>query len=154
MSFREVKIQRDKACPVCGDNPTIKELIDYEQFCGLGMGQEEPEASTSDVPEISAQELKKLIESANGKKPNIIDVRESYEYDISKLPGSTLIPLGSLMEHVNELDSSKEYIVHCRSGARSAKAIKQLQKIGFKKLKNLKGGINAYAELDTRIPKY
>jgi sulfur-carrier protein adenylyltransferase/sulfurtransferase len=90
----------------------------------------------------------------NGRKINIIDVREPYEYDISKIEGSKLIPLGEIMDHVNELDSSQEYIVHCRSGARSAKAIQQLQKIGFKKLKNLKGGINAWADIDPSVAKY
>ncbi|OVE76790.1 molybdenum cofactor biosynthesis protein MoeB, partial [bacterium F11] len=148
MSFREVKIRRDTECPVCGDNPSIKELIDYEQFCGLGMGQEAPEETASDVPEITPQDFKTILDRGNGKKPEIIDVREPYEFEISNLPGAKLIPLGMLMDRVNELDSSKEYIVHCRSGARSAKAIRQLQQIGFKKLKNLKGGINALADLD------
>ncbi|MFN0118632.1 MAG: molybdopterin-synthase adenylyltransferase MoeB [Elusimicrobiota bacterium] len=153
MSFREVKIRRDPTCPVCGDNPTIKELIDYEQFCGIGLGMEAPEANTDGVQEITVEELKNLY-AKNGKALNIIDVREPYEYEISKLPGTQLIPLGTLMDHVNELDSSKEYIIHCRSGARSAKAIQQLQKLGFKKLKNLKGGINAYADIDSSIAKY
>lgn len=153
MTFRELKIRRDPECPVCGDNPTIKELIDYEQFCGLGMGQEAPEVETGTVPEITPAELKQLIDK-NGKKINIIDVREPYEYEISRLPGTKLIPLGQLMDHVNELDSSQEYIIHCRSGARSAKAILQLQKLGFKKLKNLKGGINAWADMDPTVPKY
>lgn len=153
MTFREVKIRRDPDCPVCGDHPTIKQLIDYEQFCGLGLGQEAPDAKTDDVPEITPQELKALLDK-NGKKVNILDVREPYEYDISRLPGSKLIPLGQLMDHVNELDSSQEYVVHCRSGVRSAKAIRQLQQIGFKKLKNLKGGINAWADVDPSVPKY
>lgn len=153
MSFREVKIRRDKDCPVCGDHPTITKLIDYEQFCGLGLGQEAPEENYNGVPEITAVEMKKLMDT-NGKKLNIIDVREPYEYEISKIEGAKLIPLGTLMDHVNELDSSKEYIIHCRSGARSAKAIQQLQKIGFKKLKNLKGGINAWADVDPTVAKY
>lgn len=153
MTFRELKIQRDPECPVCGDKPTITKLVDYEQFCGLGLGQEAPEVNTQGVPEITVQEFKKLRD-ANGKKLNILDVREPYEYDISKIEGSQLIPLGSLMDRVSELDSSKEYIVHCRSGARSAKAIQQLQKMGFKKLKNLVGGINAWADVDPTVAKY
>ncbi len=153
MTFRELKIQRDPSCPVCGDKPTITKLIDYEQFCGLGLGQEAPDADITGVQEISAKDFKVLIDK-NGKQLNIIDVREPYEYDISRIQGAKLIPLGTLMDHVNELDSSKEYIIHCRSGARSAKAIQQLQKLGFRKLKNLAGGINAYADLDPRIPKY
>jgi len=153
MTFREVKIRRDKNCPVCGDHPTIKAPIDYEQFCGIGLGLEAPVAKTDDVPEITPVDLKKLLD-ANGKKVNIIDVREPYEFEISRIPGSKLIPLGELMDHVNELDSSQEYIIHCRSGARSAKAIRQLQQIGFKKLKNLAGGINAWADVDPTVPKY
>jgi len=153
MTFREVQIRRDPNCPVCGDKPTITALIDYEQFCGIGLGLEAPVENTNDVPEIEPYELKEMID-AHDKKLNIIDVREPYEYDISKLPGSKLIPLGELMDHVNELDSSKEYVVHCRSGARSAKAIRQLQMLGFKKLKNLAGGINGYADVDPSIPKY
>jgi rhodanese-related sulfurtransferase len=146
-------IKNEPNCPVCGNNPTITELIDYEQFCGLGLGQEAPDTDTTGVQEISAKDFKALVDK-NGKSLNIIDVREPYEYDISRIQGAKLIPLGTLMDHVNELDSSKEYIIHCRSGARSAKAIQQLQKLGFRKLKNLAGGINAYADLDPRIPKY
>lgn len=153
MSFREVKIQRDIYCPVCGDTPTIKELIDYEQFCGLPVGHEAPVEKSDDVPEITPAELKQAMEK-NGKTLNIIDVREPYEYEISRLPGAKLIPLGELMDHLNELDSSKDYVIHCRSGVRSAKAIRQLQQVGFKKLKNLKGGINAWADIDPSVPKY
>lgn len=153
MTFREVKIRRDPECPVCSDKPTITELVDYEQFCGLAIGLEAPVAQTGGVPEITPAELKKLIDN-NGKKVNIIDVREPYEYEISKIAGSKLIPLGEIMDRVSELDSSQEYIVHCRSGARSAKAIQLLQKIGFKKLKNLVGGINAWADVDPTVAKY
>ncbi len=153
MTFREVQIRRDPQCPVCGDNPTITALIDYQQFCGVPVGQESVEEKSNGVAEISAQELKALLDK-NAKGVNLIDVREPYEYDISRLPGAKLIPLGTLMDHVNELDSSKDYVIHCRSGARSAKAILQLQKLGFKKLKNLAGGINAYADIEPSIPKY
>jgi adenylyltransferase/sulfurtransferase len=152
MTFRELKIRRDPGCPVCGDKPTQKGLIDYEQFCGLGMGQEAPEFKADVVPEITTAEFKKLLDS--GKKINVLDVREPYEYEISKIEGSKLIPLGELMNRVSELDPASEYVVHCRSGARSAKAILQLQQKGFKKLKNLKGGINAMADLDSSIAKY
>jgi adenylyltransferase/sulfurtransferase len=152
MTFREVKIRRDPGCPVCGDKPTQKGLIDYEQFCGVGMGQESAATDINAVAEITVEDFKKLLDQ--GKAPKILDVREPYEYDISKIEGSQLIPLGDLARRVNELDSSQEYIVHCRSGARSAKAILQLQKLGFRKLKNLKGGINALADLDPEIAKY
>jgi sulfur-carrier protein adenylyltransferase/sulfurtransferase len=151
MTFRELKIRRDPSCPVCGDNPTVTELIDYQQFCGMGRGEESHEADV--VEQISPEELKALMDKI-GKALNIIDVREPYEYEISQIKGAKLIPLGELMNHVNDLDSSKEYIIHCRSGARSAKAILQLQKIGFKKLKNLAGGINAWADVDPTVAKY
>ncbi len=153
MTFREVKIQRDPECPVCGDKPTITALIDYQEFCGIPVGKESADEKPTGVPEITPIELKKLIDK-NGAALNILDVREPYEYEISKIEGSKLIPLGELLEHVNELDSSKEYIVHCRSGVRSAKAILQLQKLGFKKLKNLVGGINAWADVDPTVAKY
>lgn len=153
MTFRELKIRRDPECPVCGDKPTITELIDYQQFCGVPVGQESAEEDHNGVAEITPKDLKSLLDK-NRKAVNLIDVREPYEYEISKIEGAKLIPLGTLMDHVNELDSSKEYVIHCRSGARSAKAIMQLQKLGFKKLKNLAGGINAYADVEPSIPKY
>lgn len=98
------------------------------------------------IPEITVQELKEVLEK-NPKSVQILDVREPYEHQIAKLPGSKLIPLGELMSRVKELDPNVDYVVHCRSGGRSSKAIEQLQKVGFKKLRNLKGGLNAWADL-------
>jgi adenylyltransferase/sulfurtransferase len=153
MKFREVKLQKDPDCPVCGKNPTITALIDYEQFCGIGLGQEEAAAPTNGLAEISAKELKQKIDKH--EKFVLVDVREPHEYQIAKIPGSKLIPLGDVMQRARELDTADDIVVHCRSGARSAKAIHELQKLGFKRLKNLKGGILAWSQdVDPSVPQY
>lgn len=154
MNFREVKFRRNPKCPVCGDEPTIKELIDYDAFCGLTRGEEKPmDAKESGVPEISVKELKQLQDTK--KTFRLIDVREPNEYQINQIPGSKLIPLGSLPERVHELDSADEIVVHCHFGGRSAKAVQFLQKMGFKKVKNLAGGIDAWSvEIDPKCPRY
>jgi molybdopterin/thiamine biosynthesis adenylyltransferase/rhodanese-related sulfurtransferase len=153
MKFREVKLQKDPDCPVCGKNPSITTLIDYEQFCGIGLGQEEAAVETNGISEISAKELKALIDKK--EKFVLVDVREPHEYDIAKIPGSKLIPLGEVMQRARELDTADNIVVHCRSGARSAKAIHQLQKMGFKRLKNLRGGILAWSQdVDPSVPQY
>jgi adenylyltransferase/sulfurtransferase len=148
MRFEELKLRRDPKCPLCGENPTIKELQDYAAFCGVGRG-EEVEA----VEEIAAAELKRRID--HGEALEVIDVREPHEFAIAKIPGTRLIPLGTLNEHLHELDTAKTYVVHCKSGARSAKAIGQLRRVGFKRLLNLKGGILAWSrEVDPSVPTY
>jgi adenylyltransferase/sulfurtransferase len=150
MRFRELRLKRNPECPVCGDHPTLKKLIDYEEFCGI-RGEEAP-AMTDGISEITATDLKKRLD--RGDKLFILDVREPHEYQICNLNGK-LIPLGELPRRVNELDSSVEMVVHCRSGKRSADAIHFLQQAGFKKLLNLKGGVLAWAdEVDPRMPKY
>jgi adenylyltransferase/sulfurtransferase len=150
MRFRELKLKRNPDCPICGDHRTITKLIDYEEFCGI-RGEEAP-AMTDGIPEITATELK--ARQDRGEKLFILDVREPHEYQICNLNGK-LIPLGELPRRVNELDSSVEMVVHCRSGKRSADAIHFLQTAGFKKLWNLKGGVLAWAdEVDPRMPKY
>jgi molybdopterin/thiamine biosynthesis adenylyltransferase/rhodanese-related sulfurtransferase len=150
MRFRELKLKKSPDCPVCGDHPTLTKLIDYEEFCGI-RGEEAP-AMTDGIPEITATELK--ARQDRGDKLFILDVREPHEYQICNLNGK-LIPLGELPRRVNELDSSVEMVVHCRSGKRSADAIHFLQTAGFKKLWNLKGGVLAWAdEVDPRMPKY
>ena len=150
MRFRELKLKRNPDCPMCGDNRTVTKLIDYEEFCGI-RGEEAP-AMTDGIPEITATELKRRQD--RGEKLFILDVREPHEYQICNLNGK-LIPLGELPRRVNELDSSVEMVVHCRSGKRSADAIHFLQTAGFKKLWNLKGGVLAWAdEVDPRMPKY
>jgi adenylyltransferase/sulfurtransferase len=150
MRFRELKLKRNPECPMCGDHRTITKLIDYEEFCGI-RGEEAP-AMTDGIQEITATELK--ARQDRGDKLFILDVREPHEYQICNLNGK-LIPLGELPRRVNELDSSVEMVVHCRSGKRSADAIHFLQTAGFKKLLNLKGGVLAWAdEVDPRMPKY
>src|SRR5438067_2227488 len=151
MKFRELKLRKNPECPVCGVNPTVTELIDYQQFCGI-RGEETPATANSAIPEIQPEELKRRLDA----KENvfILDVREPHEYQICNL-GGYLIPLGDLPKRVNELDSSREIVAHCRSGVRSAKAVDFLRQAGFKKVRNLAGGILAWADkVDTRMPKY
>ena len=150
MRFRELKLKRNPECPLCGDHRTLTKLIDYEEFCGI-RGEETP-AMTDGIQEITATDLK--ARQDRGDKLFILDVREPHEYQICNLNGK-LIPLGELPRRVNELDSSVEMVVHCRSGKRSADAIHFLQTAGFKKLLNLKGGVLAWAdEVDPRMPEY
>ena len=149
MHFRELRLRKNPDCPACGANPTIHELIDYNQFCGI-RGEEAPQIST--VPEIRPEELKSKLDA--GDDVFILDVREPHEYQICNL-GGYLIPLGDLPARMNELDSSREIVTHCRSGARSAKAVTLLRQAGFTKVKNLAGGILAWSDkVDPSVPKY
>jgi sulfur-carrier protein adenylyltransferase/sulfurtransferase len=149
MKFRELKLRKNPDCPVCGKNPTIKKLIDYQEFCGI-RGEEAPaEVTTS---EMEVEELKQRLD--RGDDLFILDVREPHEYQICNI-GGHLIPLGDLPKRVNELDTSKEIVAHCRSGVRSAKAVNFLRQAGFKKVHNLAGGILAWADrVDPSMPKY
>jgi len=150
MRFRELKLRKNPECPVCGNHPTVTKLIDYAEFCGI-RGEEAPAPQTS-VPEITPRELKSRLD--RGDDLFILDVREPHEYQICNLNGY-LIPLGDLPKRVSELDSSREIIAHCRSGKRSAEATQFLQKAGFRKVLNLKGGILAWSdEVDPAVPKY
>jgi len=152
MQFREFKVRKDPKCPICGENPTIKELIDYEQFCGIPQAQEAEEAEPP-VPTISVEDLKSRIDG--GERFVLLDVREPFEYDIARIPGSTLIPLGELASRMSELDSADEIVIHCKMGGRSATALRQLQEAGFGKLWNVEGGIEAWAEkVDPSTPRY
>jgi molybdopterin/thiamine biosynthesis adenylyltransferase/rhodanese-related sulfurtransferase len=149
MKFRELKLRKNPDCPVCGKNPTVKELIDYNEFCGI-RGEEAPVAN--DVPTISVEELKHKLDAK--ADVFILDVREPHEYQICHLNGY-LIPVGDLPKRVHELDSSREIIAHCRSGVRSARAVNFLRRSGFKKVYNLTGGILAWADkVDPKMPKY
>src|SRR5229473_2084377 len=152
MRFRELKLRKNPDCPVCGDNPTIKELIDYEEFCGVTPPP--PAATENKMEEITATELKQRLD--RGDDIQIIDVREPHEYEIALIPGSRLIPLGQVLNSVNEIDPKRETVVHCKMGGRSAKAIETLQRAGFTgHLINLKGGITAWStEVDPSVPKY
>jgi adenylyltransferase/sulfurtransferase len=149
MRFRELRLQKNPECPLCGPRRTITQLIDYQQFCGV-RGEERP--ANNRIPEIEAEELKRLLE--RGEDVYILDVREPHEYQIVNL-GGHLIPLNELPRRMHELDSSREIVAHCRSGARSARAVEFLQQAGFRKVKNLKGGILAWADrIDRSLPKY
>ncbi|CDM66173.1 ubiquitin-like small modifier protein 1 [Pyrinomonas methylaliphatogenes] len=155
MRFRELKLRKDPNCPVCGPNATIKELIDYEEFCGL-RGQEaaQPTEASETMEEITARELKERLD--RGESIQIIDVREPAEYEIARLPGAKLIPLKEVVNRMGEIDPHRETVVHCKSGVRSAKAIEALKRAGFSgRLLNLKGGITAWSdEVDPSVPKY
>jgi sulfur-carrier protein adenylyltransferase/sulfurtransferase len=152
LRFREFKIRKDPNCPICGDHPTIHELIDYDQFCGIPQADAEA-AKELDVPTITATELKSKVDRKD--KFVLVDVREPFEYEISRIPGSKLIPLAELPARLSELDSADEIVLHCKVGGRSAKALKILQEAGFRKLSNLKGGITAWSdEVDPSTPKY
>jgi len=138
MKFRELKLRKDPDCPVCGTHPTVTQLIDYEQFCGVTPAA--PESITvNNATEITSVELKQRMD--RGEKPMIVDVREPNEYQICRIPGSELIPLGDVPKRFGELDPNEEVIVHCKSGVRSARAADFLRSVGFKRVLNLKGGI-------------
>ena len=150
MKFRELKLRRDPECPICGDHPTITKLIDYQQFCGIPQHKEEPVNVTG---EIDAVALKAKLD--RGDNFTLIDVREPHEFQICRIPGSTLIPLGELPKRLNELDPSAEYVMHCKMGGRSAKAVELLKQSGFKNVTNMTGGITAWSDkVDPTVPKY
>ncbi|CAN5168927.1 molybdopterin-synthase adenylyltransferase MoeB [soil metagenome] len=150
MKFRELKLRKDPNCALCGDNPTIKELIDYEEFCGLKV----PAQETSAFEEITATELKARFD--RGEDFQLIDVREPFEYEIARIPNARLIPLGEVVARLNEIDPAKSAVLQCKGGVRSAKAIENLKAAGFTgRLINLKGGIGAWSdEVDSSVPKY
>ncbi len=150
MKFRELKLRKNPECPVCGAHPTVTKLIDYAEFCGI-RGEEAPSTVTN-IPEISARELKTRLD--RGDDIYVLDVREPHEYQICNINGH-LIPLGELPQRVHELDSSREIVAHCKSGKRSAQAVEFLRNAGFRKISNLKGGILAWSdEVDPSVPKY
>ena len=155
MKFREMKLRKDKDCPICGENPTITKLIDYEQFCGI------PSAAEEDADnakwEISVEEVKQKLD-----KPAsfiLVDVREPSEYDICRIDGSILIPLGKIEEmepkNLKKISKNDQIILHCKAGVRSLKAAKALKQMGFKNIKSMAGGIDAWSDrVDHSIPKY
>jgi rhodanese-related sulfurtransferase len=150
MKFRELKLRKNPDCPGCGTHPTVTKLIDYAEFCGV-RGEEAPTTVTN-VPEITAPELKARLDK--GDDIYVLDVREPHEYQICNINGH-LIPLGELPQRVHELDSSREIVAHCKSGKRSAQAVEFLRGAGFRKISSLKGGILAWSdEVDPTVPKY
>jgi adenylyltransferase/sulfurtransferase len=155
MRFREMRLRRDPACPVCGDDPTVHELIDYERFCGYEPPGAQPENDMFGVPEITPSELKERLD--RGDKLTIIDVREPHEWEIGNLEpqGARLIPMGEVPERMDEISGDDEVVLQCRSGGRSAQVLHFLRAQGYERLLNLKGGILAWSdEVDPSIPKY
>jgi adenylyltransferase/sulfurtransferase len=145
VTFRELKLRRDPQCPVCGENPTIFAPVDYDQFCGT-----QDEAS---VPGISVQEMKRKMDAREAFE--LIDVREPFEFEIARIDGAKLIPLGEISERADELHREKMFIIHCHSGRRSAEAARLLKQRGFANVYNLEGGIDAWSDfIDPTVPKY
>jgi adenylyltransferase/sulfurtransferase len=157
MRFRELRLRRDPQCPVCGERPTIRELIDYEQFCGVApAGTVAPAARPAEgsaVPEVTSEQLKARLDA--GDDVLLIDVREPHEVQICAIRPSTLIPLGEVPKRYGELDPGREMVVYCRSGVRSGKAVAFLRKQGFSRVFNLRGGILDWIDkVDPSMPKY
>ena len=152
MTFEEVKLRKNPRCVICSEHPTLDHLIDYEQFCGVPSHDHETESAGAGW-DITPMQLSERLKEGNHIR--IIDVRVPHEWDISHIEGADLIPLGTLAARMNELDSAEEIVLHCKTGARSARALELLRTAGFRKVKNLKGGINAWArEVDTKLPTY
>src|SRR5213594_1966730 len=157
MRFRELKLKKDPDCPVCGTHPTVTKLIDYEQFCGIQPAAPEPAVnsmnSVNNATEITAAELKQRLDRGDALK--LVDVREPNEFQINRIPGTVLIPLGDVPKRYTELNPDAEIVVHCKMGGRSAKAADFLRSVGFKKVLNLKGGILDWIDkVDPTQPKY
>lgn len=151
MKFREVKLRRDPACPVCGENPTVTELIDYEMFCGIQPKEEDP---SENPDEVTVQDMKKALDDPD-LNIKVIDVREPDEAEIAKVDGVPMLPLSQLNDRFTELDPNQHYYLHCKGGVRSLKALNFLRENGYKYLKSVKGGITAWSEeIDPNVPKY
>jgi len=152
MRFRELKLRKNPDCPVCGTHPTVTKLIDYQEFCGMPQHEPAPAPGVAEG-EIDPVEVKAKMD--RGEHFVLIDVREPHEYQICSIPNAKLIPLGDLPKRINELDSADEIVAHCKSGMRSAKAVDFLKQAGFRKVRNMKGGILAWSDkVDPRVPKY
>ncbi len=150
MRFRELKLRKNPECPACGTHPTVTHLIDYNQFCGVSKKEDTGAAVT--MAEMTVEELKRRLDA--GENIFVLDVREPHEYQICNI-GGHLIPLNDLPKRVSELDSSREIVVHCKMGGRSARAVDYLRQSGFAKVHNLAGGITAWADrVDPKVPKY
>ncbi|CAF0693510.1 molybdopterin-synthase adenylyltransferase MoeB [Candidatus Methylacidithermus pantelleriae] len=150
MRFAELRLRPDPKCPLCGEAPTLRELVDYEEFCGLRTSATGP---SDGGEEMSVVELKEAME--RGEDFLLIDVREPHEYELARIPGSQLIPLGELPARLHELDAAKLVVVHCKTGGRSARACRLLREAGFRRVKNLAGGIEAWSQtIDPSVPRY
>ncbi len=152
MSFDFVNLRKNPNCKVCSDNPEVTDLIDYEDFCGMPANDHDA-GSAGAGWDITAVELKDRLDA--GELVHLIDVREPHELAISKINGADLIPLGQLASRMHELDSAEDFVLFCKMGSRSVRALEVLSSAGFRKIKNLEGGINAWAkEVDTSLPIY
>ncbi len=152
MRFRELKLRKNPACPVCGENPTIHELIDYQQFCGIVPESKENSNMKNGIPQITVQELKQRLDA--GEDFQLIDVREPYEFQIAQI-GGKLIPQNDVPQRLGEIDPNREVIVHCRSGARSQRIAEFLKQQGYPRVANVAGGILAWSEhIDPKVQKY
>jgi len=153
MQFKEFKLRKDPGCPICGEKRTINELIDYEEFCGLSRGEAGSETVDDEtVDELTPEELSELLQSQ--EPPFVLDVRETHEYEIVNL-GATLIPLGEVESRINEIPKDQDVVVHCHHGGRSREACMILKQAGFKRVKNLDGGIDRWAlDVDPELPRY
>jgi len=150
MRFRELRLRRDRNCPVCGEHPTVTKLIDYQEFCGLRPATNQPAPAEGVIDPIEVKQ-----KQDRGDNFVLIDVREPYEYQIAKIPGARLIPLGELPKHLDELDREADIVVHCKSGGRSQKAVDLMKQRGFKHVRNMVGGILAWSDkVDPSVPKY
>jgi sulfur-carrier protein adenylyltransferase/sulfurtransferase len=150
LRFRTVRLNKDPECPACGTRE-LRELIDYEEFCGVTRADEARDGQS--LPELSPHELAERLR--RGDDVDLIDVREPHEWEIARIPGARLVPLGTLNEALPSFDSAREIVVHCKGGTRSAKAVRQLQAAGFKRVSNLAGGITRWSdEVDSSVPKY
>jgi len=152
MRFRELKLRKNPECPVCGENPTVTKLIDYQQFCGIAPETSQEKTLNNGIPQISVQELKRKLDA--GEDVFLLDVREPYEVQIAQI-GGTLIPQGEIPQRLAEIPRDREVVVQCRSGARSQRIAEFLAQQGYSDVKNLAGGILAWAdEIDPKIQKY
>jgi len=151
MQFRELKLRRDPQCPLCGERPSITQLIDYQNFCGVPP----PSTTTTMHPdEVTVHELKKALDNPQ-LGIQVLDVREPDEYQIARINGARLVPLSTLAQRFQELDPKQPYYIHCHAGVRSLKALQLLREQGFQNLKSVKGGITAWSdEIDRAVPKY
>jgi molybdopterin/thiamine biosynthesis adenylyltransferase/rhodanese-related sulfurtransferase len=156
MRFRELRLRKNPECPICGDHRTITKLIDYHQFCGVPQETGRPEKTQEtkvSEDEIEVTEVKAMLD--RGDKFTLIDVREPHEYQIASIPGAILIPLGEIGRRLDELDTTADIVIHCKSGMRSARACGVLKANGFEHVRNMKGGILAWSDqVDSSVPKY
>jgi adenylyltransferase/sulfurtransferase len=152
MRFRELKLRKNPECPVCGLNPTITQLIDYQQFCGIAPETQEEKKLKNGIPQMTVKELKQKLDA--GDNVLVLDVREPYEYQIANI-GGKLIPQNDVPQRLAEIDRDREVVVHCRTGGRSQRVAEFLKQSGYSNVANLAGGIHAWSdEIDPSIPKY